>query len=113
MVGRTSVSSLLAIFLVLIVFSQGYRMPTLKRTSSCTSKHAWLPDFDVSGLTNSIGNLDQFFQGALNSASSSDSLVATSAPEVQNIFLEGDDGFFLYQKHIDLFTHSFTVSREI
>ena len=115
MVDRTSCSGFLVTFLLLMVFSHGYRMPSLRRTPSCTRQHAWLPDFDITGLSNSIGNLDQFFQGALNSASTGDSMVApVAAPEVQNIFLEGDDGFlFLYLKYIDLFTHLFTIFREI
>jgi len=95
MVGTALCSTFRAalLLLVLLVFTHGYRIPSLRRKLSCTRQHAWLPDIDIGGLSDSIGNLDQFFQGALNTASTSDSLaVPGDVSEVKNIFLESDDG---------------------
>ena len=94
MVSRSLLRSILAVFLLVLVPTDGYRMPSLRKNPSYTRQQAWLPDFDISGISDSIGNLDQFFQGALNTASSSDSLAApVGTAEVKNIFLESDSGY--------------------
>ena len=93
MVSRSLLRSILVVFLLLSVLTNGYRTPSLRKNPSYTRQQAWLPDFDISGISDSIGNLDQFFQGALNTASSSDSLAAPETAEVKNIFLESDSGY--------------------